>query len=449
MGVPDHVIIIGAGIFGISTAISLATRYPNTKIDVVDRYEPPVPDGTSVDTTRCLRIDYKDPVYYELAYQAMEIIKADPDISPFFHPCGMSFVYDGKKDRWEEIFRTGKISAEKVNEGHPEKMIYTNNNAEVFKLIHGQNYEPKTPEELGRESWWNKGYCNLSNGFIDAAKSMKAYYERAKTFDNICFTFKEVESISYHEGTNEAKGVKFIEGTTLLSDLVVVAAGAWSSKLVDLEGICKSSAIEVAWYKVTPQEEEQWKNMAITTNLSTGINTFPPYEGEIKILRRSAGYKNTVVVANPEPLSETKSVTISYPRTLMTNPSDWIPQDAEHALRENMKEIFPTLADRPFDRTKLCWLTQTPSANFLIDNHPKLKNVLMATGGSAHAWKFVSIIGDKVVDFMAGKLDPELVSKWSWKEKVELSADTGSAPRMIGDSQEVTDTIRNSPFVSS
>ena len=54
-GVPDSVIIIGAGIFGLSTALALAARYPSTHVTVVDRMTPPVTDGTSVDTTRCIR----------------------------------------------------------------------------------------------------------------------------------------------------------------------------------------------------------------------------------------------------------------------------------------------------------------------------------------------------------------------------------------------------------
>jgi sarcosine oxidase/L-pipecolate oxidase len=93
--------------------------------------------------------------------------------------------------------------------------------------------------------------------------------------------------------------------------------------------------------------------MSITTNLSTGFNIFPPHNGEIKMLRRSAGYRNTVTIAHPEDSRE--NISISYPRTTVTHPHDVIPQEAEDALRDNLRELFPTLVDRPFDRTKLCW----------------------------------------------------------------------------------------------
>lgn len=52
---PDTVIIVGAGVFGLSTALAIERRYPTTKVTVIDRYTPPVQDGTSVDTSRILR----------------------------------------------------------------------------------------------------------------------------------------------------------------------------------------------------------------------------------------------------------------------------------------------------------------------------------------------------------------------------------------------------------
>lgn len=93
--------------------------------------------------------------------------------------------------------------------------------------------------------------------------------------------------------------------------------------------------------------------MSITTNDSTGLNIFPPYRGEIKVLRRSPGYKNTIRIPRPEKRDE--SVEISYPRTMVTNPTDTIPADAEMAIRRDLQEIMPQLANRPFDRSKICW----------------------------------------------------------------------------------------------
>lgn len=436
-----EIVIVGAGIFGLSTAIALARRYPDRAIHVIDRFEPPVPDGSSVDTTRCIRFDYKDETYCRLAHESMSLIKADPDISKLFHQQGMTFVYDGNHDIWEDIYINSKMSAEKVNEGEEGMMAYYDSAEEVFQSIHGNSTSIKE-NELGRSKRWNKGYTNFANGFIDASASMKAYYERAKKIRNVSFKFEEVEKIDYFRNANKAKGVVLKSGETISADLVIVAAGAWSCKLVNLANVSKSSAIEVGWIKVTPTMERKWQKMPITTNLSTGINIFPPYNGEIKVLRRSAGYKNTVTVSSPDPLSKGKQE-ISYPRTITDNPNDWIPEEAETAIRDNLKEMMPSLCTLPFDRTKLCWLTQTATSNFIIDFYPGARNVLLATGGSAHAWKFVPIIGDKIVDFMEGNLDPELAQKWCWKEKLTSKGDNGSAPRMKGEPKELKEFIRD------
>lgn len=52
---PESVIVVGAGVFGLSTALAISKRHPSTQVTVIDRLTPPVEDGTSVDTTRCIR----------------------------------------------------------------------------------------------------------------------------------------------------------------------------------------------------------------------------------------------------------------------------------------------------------------------------------------------------------------------------------------------------------
>ena len=39
----------------------------------------------------------------------------------------------------------------------------------------------------------------------------------------------------------------------------------------------------------------------------------------------------------------------------------------------------------------------------------------MATGGSGHAFKFFPVIGEKIVDAIECRLDPELRGLWQWR----------------------------------
>lgn len=348
--VPESVIIIGAGVFGLSTALAIARRHPSTKVTIVDRLTPPVEDGTSVDTTRCIRADYGDPVYARLAAKSQRLIEADPELQPYYFKQGMSFIFDGKQGPTTDFISKGVESVKK--EQGEAAVEYMNSPEDVFKRIHGKDAQLVPQRDLEGERKWNKGYNNTGAAFIDAKESVRVYYERCLTKPSLRFECGvAVDHLSLSNG--RASGVVLEDGRQLTADLVIVAAGAWSNKLIHLEGSMLSSAIEVAWIKLTDAEVKKWKNMSITTNLSTGFNLFPPHNGEMKCLRRSAGYRNTVELRHPE--HSDRTIKVSVPRTDVTNPGDAIPAAAEASLRHDLRELMPSLAGRPFDRTKLCW----------------------------------------------------------------------------------------------
>lgn len=431
---PREVVVIGAGIFGLSTALAYAKRSPDSHITVIDRFEPPVPDGSSVDTTRCLRFDYTNPLYAKLSHEATEMIRHDAVLSPLFHQVGMTFVFDGKMDKWGVHWNSQLKNIQSATDNF--KLV--EGSGAVFSNIHGT-----TEGHSAADTRWNQAYTNFDAGFIEADNAMRVYYEKCKCYPQIHFLFDEVKNVTFEPGSNRANGVQLTSGRTINAQLVIVAAGAWSAKLVNLENICNMTCIEVGWFNVTEDEENRWKNMSITTNLSTGVNIFPPLRREVKVLRRSPGYLNTVEIPHPDPQHVGTQV-ISHPRTQISNPRDWMPEGAEEELRLNLKEIMPSLAERKFSKTKMCWLTQTKTANFLIDFHPGLENVLLVTGGSAHAWKFLPVIGDKVVDLLEGHLEKDLKELWSWNEKIK-GIDNGSGSRMDGDPLELKEFVRQNP----
>lgn len=88
-----------------------------------------------------------------------------------------------------------------------------------------------------------------------------------------------------------------------------------------------------------------------------------------------------------------------------------------------------------------CRICTTPTADFLIAPHPRVAGIHLATGGSAHAWKFLPIIGDLVVDSIEGTLPTELLEKWAYQKGRE--GGDGNAPRMEGDPEELSDVVRS------
>jgi sarcosine oxidase/L-pipecolate oxidase len=57
-----------------------------------------------------------------------------------------------------------------------------------------------------------------------------------------------------------------------------------------------------------------------------------------------------------------------------------------------------------------------PKGDFLITYHPDHPNLFLATGGSGHGYKFLPILGEKIVDALEGTLDAELARLWKWPE---------------------------------
>jgi sarcosine oxidase / L-pipecolate oxidase len=76
-------IVVGAGAFGLSTALHLLRRGidPATFL-LLDSQPFPSTDAASNDTSRVVRVDYSDPFYVELAKRAIEVWKSDPVFKP-------------------------------------------------------------------------------------------------------------------------------------------------------------------------------------------------------------------------------------------------------------------------------------------------------------------------------------------------------------------------------
>ena len=112
-------------------------------------------------------------------------------------------------------------------------------------------------------------------------------------------------------------------------------------------------------------------------------------------------------------------VPISLPRTAYTSPAvEWIPAEGERDLRAGLREMIPALGESPFSRTRICWYTDTPTADFIVDYVPGRKGLFVATGGSGHAFKFLPVLGDVIVGIMLGTEKAGVwKEKWRWRVK--------------------------------
>jgi N-methyl-L-tryptophan oxidase len=74
------------------------------------------------------------------------------------------------------------------------------------------------------------------------------------------------------------------------------------------------------------------------------------------------------------------------------------PED-EGDLRRTLEAYFPSAAGKLL-RSAVCKYEFTPDEHFIIDQHPKHPNVLLAGGFSGHGFKFSSVVGEILADMV-------------------------------------------------
>ena len=353
----DAILIVGAGVFGLSHAYELSKRgYSN--ITVLDRMLPPVPDGSSVDVSRVIRFDYADPFYAALAKEAMK---------------------EWQSDIWKAHYHnTGFVLASESKDPH----------IELCKDVLREHNQPFTSFENERElrarfshfkdgMQKSSGYVNPYGGWADAAGAIR---DLAK----IC-SERGVSFVTGRRGTvtslmidgTQVRGVKTAAGS-IESKHVILSTGAWTNNIVNASSATSASEQPVAFMQLTEDEAITLKDMTVLINMSSGVFVFPPTPGTnlLKVARHSNGFENEVK-------GGASGGSISSPNVLSNNAaSSSIPDDADTALREGLRYILPHIAEKPWVRRRLCWYSDTAEGNFIVGPYPGFNGLFLACGGA-------------------------------------------------------------------
>jgi glycine/D-amino acid oxidase-like deaminating enzyme len=68
---------------------------------------------------------------------------------------------------------------------------------------------------------------------------------------------------------------------------------------------------------------------------------------------------------------------------------------------------FPALRGAPLTEARVCQYENSSNGDFLIDFHPRLKNVLLVGGGSGHGFKHGPEVGRYAASLLLGSAEPE------------------------------------------
>lgn len=409
MALPKRVLIVGGGVFGLSTALELSQRHPDVEITLLDASPTiPNPHGSSVDTSRIVRADYAHPSYAKLAIAALARWRnTDWGQEGRYTQNGLLLVYtrDGSA---ASTYTKKSYENVKALSGPHEAVDLLPTKADVLRVAPA--YGPAIAVA--------GGYVNWGSGWADAEAGVRFVKQKLDKAGKVVFRMgARVERLLFAAEDDGARrrsrvtGVVLADGTAVTADLVVLATGAWSPKLVDLQGRAFASGQVLAYLRISDDEQRRLANMPTMLSFATGIFIIPPRNNVLKIARHSYGYINPTSVVLP---GHAQPAHVSLPDTDAP-----VPLEGEEAIRSALKELLPSMADRPLSRTRICWYTDTPKGDFIVAYHPDHLGLFLATGGSGHAYKFFPVLGEKIVDALEGNLEPELRDLWAWPPPVE------------------------------
>ncbi|KAK2599617.1 hypothetical protein N8I77_011355 [Diaporthe amygdali] len=420
---PSSILIVGAGVFGLSTALSLA-RSPalprSTTITVLDRSPQPgvfpSRDASSIDTSRIIRADYADPAYAALAAEAQEIWRQPdgPGADGRYNETGLIITTNNttKKASGIDYARSSWDNVRALAAHDPAL------SAKIEELPSPAAIRGAYGTGGGSGEW---GYINRRSGWADAEACMDWLYAQVRATGRVTFVNGTAASLvcsTYNRRTPQVRGVKLAgsNGKELLADLTVLATGAWTGGLINLSGRAVATGQVLAYMDLTDEEQAKLANVPTLLNLSSGYFIITPANKTLKVARHAYGYLNPTTTTAGAAVGNT---TFSAPTTHLTDPpTQSIPPADEAALRAAVREMvpLPELHDRPFKATKLCWYTDTADGDFIIDYHPDYRSLFLATGGSGHGFKFLPVIGDRIAATMFGRCPEAFRGKWSFRK---------------------------------
>ncbi|KAK3710835.1 hypothetical protein LTR37_010059 [Vermiconidia calcicola] len=415
---PSTILIIGSGVFGLGTAYALAQRleYRNTKITLLDRLDFPAQDASSIDSSRIVRPDYPDAAYSKLASQARKYWRREWGADGRYTESGLCLLLDetdqnNGRDYMDKSLENvrDKLGLKVGRREEGGKITVLNDLNDIREVIKGMD------GDLGR-----CGYVNWTSGWAQAEDAMKYLRTLVEETGRVEFQRAELKQLLFKNG-DSVEGAELTSGEKVTADLTVLATGAWTPKFLDLRGIASASGQILTYLDLTQEEQDRLGSNPSILNESNGMFIIQPSNRVLKVARHGYGYANPTTIPHPERPESGEKITVSLPRTKTDDPNVNVPPEGGKACRDFLARYLPDLADRPFTHTRICWYTDTPNSDWLIDYHPKYKGLFVTTGGSGHAYKFLPIIGDRIVDVLSGKdrnqFGAELRKKWQWPKQ--------------------------------
>ncbi len=343
-----NIIIVGGGIAGAMTALNLQRN--GERVTLIDRWEPGHPRAASTDYNRVIRaISGRDEFYTRWARESRtRWLELQTETGQkLMYECGALILATRGHCDWEDATATTfdrvgvpyyKLSKEEVQQRFPQ-----------FKVdeIEYALFEPEAGLLMAHR-------CVITA--IDLFKKLGGTVKREIV-------------------TTDATERPMVNGKPLEADVIIVATGAWMAEMFPktIKPISAIMGINVL-YTSTPDGSDAFDmdNMPCWIDHGQGSFGIPSSEG--------SGVKAAVVIPNT-PID-------------INNDERLIEKQSLNKTRQYIRHRLPGLEGQRIVDSKFNQVILTPDTHFIVDWHPKHKNVLLAGGCSGHLFKHGPIFGE-------------------------------------------------------
>jgi glycine/D-amino acid oxidase-like deaminating enzyme len=385
----SKVIVVGAGINGVTAAIELKKR--GHGVILIDPGPLPHPLAASTDISKAVRAAYgADDDYTELAERSIKLWRQwNKEFGiELYHEVGVMFVRDREMKSGDfeyESFRTLQQRGHKI-----QRM----NSAHLWRRF------PAWNPELFRD-----GLLEVEAGYAESGRAVGMLVQRAGSIGVELRSGSRFAHLDEH--SDRIEGIILDNGERIAGNAVVMAAGAWTPYVLPFtQQFFRATGQPV--FHLKPRQPELFAparfpvfGADITT---TGYYGFPlNREGIVKIANHGPGRE-----MSPE------------------SPQRAVTSEQEENLREFLSGAFPALADAPIVHTRMCMYCETHDGNFWIARDPKREGLVIAAGDCGHGFKFAPVLGEIIADAVEEKSNP-ILEKFRWRPEVSIGAGTDVA----------------------
>jgi len=382
------VIVVGAGINGVTSAIELKKR--GHKVTLVDSGSLPHPLAASTDISKAVRAAYgADEDYTVLAERSIELWrKWNTEFgAELYHETGALFLRRGPMRPGDFEYESCRVFEKR---GHKFERINSAKLRERFPALNAERF--------------HDGFFDPRAGYVESGRVVATLVERAKSLG---IELRNGKFAALDEGDNRVKGVVLQDRHRIDGDAVVVAVGAWTPYALPFtQKFFRATGHPVFHLKPGKPElfsPERFPFFGADIS-TTGYYGFPlSREGVVKIANHGPGREMS-------PDSPERTVTL----------------EEEKKLLEFLTNTIPALAEAPIVYTRICLYCDTHDGDFWIAPDPERPGLVIATGDSGHGFKFAPVLGEIVADAVEGKSNP-LLTKFRWRPEVQFGVRKESA----------------------